>query len=244
MLDPIFPVTYIENENNCQSVDKINTRGHPEIQIPKMSFFISLLVWVLLSVSGGSSASGTLSPVYCTKESNGVHGQQSMLNCTALFVNDDVTIIRVIWAKNETRILEYHEGNFNPTNGFQFAVPDWNNKNRNVSLLLTNTKMEDMGEYTCTVETESGLDTKIVNLSVKAMPTPQTDRNRGLKPTEPPEPPQSRWIAPVVVIGSLIVGLLAALLLFKRRSRNNNGTNPSNVPTEEDCAEDQALKVV
>ncbi|XP_045073278.1 uncharacterized protein LOC121553985 isoform X2 [Coregonus clupeaformis] len=256
----------------------------------------------------------------CKTEYHGVYGQQSIVECIVKPVVEDLTIITVTWkrvgaaGKAAANLLEYHKDKINPTPGFKFAEPSWNKKNMNVSLLLTNTKMADNGEYECEVETDVGTAKATPSLSVTAKyktPTmssiPDTNiqentdvtifcnstgghqkgliwwfdhsgnnwtrsaelvaketddglfslaskftvlkatssytnytckvlnvngalegkasfeiqfvsRNLGSKADNLDSVSNTKWLAPVVVIGSLIIGLLASLLFFKKRS--------------------------
>ncbi|CAB1344677.1 unnamed protein product, partial [Coregonus sp. 'balchen'] len=106
----------------------------------------------------------------CKEEYHGVHDQQSLLECNVKTVQN-VTILTVTWKRvgGDASLLEYHKEENNSTLGFKFAVPSWNKKNMNVSLLLTNTKMADKGEYECMVETDSGDATATTSLSVTVM---------------------------------------------------------------------------
>ena len=108
----------------------------------------------------------------CKTEYHGVYGQQLILGCIVKPVVVDVTIITVTWkrmgatAKADANLLEYHKEKRELTPGFTFAEPSWNKKNMNVSLLLTNTKMADKGEYECMVTTDVGIATATISLSV------------------------------------------------------------------------------
>ncbi|KAL0970551.1 hypothetical protein UPYG_G00243650 [Umbra pygmaea] len=107
----------------------------------------------------------------CKNENHGVHGQRSLLECIVKSVVP-ISIRDLIW--NRVRedgmefLFEYFEGETFTTPGFTLAEPDWNNRNLNVSLLLTNTKMEDEGEYECDVLTDRGTATLRVSLKVTA----------------------------------------------------------------------------
>ncbi|XP_034150396.1 uncharacterized protein zgc:174863 isoform X2 [Esox lucius] len=238
----------------------------------------------------------------CKHEVYEVNGQQSLLECIVKCQEDNVTIIGVNWKKMGKDLLNYYKGTTDVSPGFQFAVPGWN-KSSNVSLLLTNTKMADMGEYECEVLTDRGHDKCTVSLNVTAMNTtpimnssPENniketiycnstdsaeekmiwwfdedsknltdsselvaqkkdngrfsisskltvrkdiskhytcnvlsitgvlERMESFESRSGPSPPKddrsvSQWVAPVVVIGSLIVGLLITLLICRRRSQ-------------------------
>ncbi|XP_020335363.1 uncharacterized protein LOC109888605 isoform X2 [Oncorhynchus kisutch] len=275
----------------------------------------------LAYISTGNSSESFVK-LECKTEYHGVYGQQLILGCIVKTVVDvvDVTIITVTWkrmgaaAKADANLLEYHKEKRELTPGFKFAEPSWNKTNMNVSLLLTNTKMADKGEYECMVTTDVGIATATISLSVTAKyktPTmsslPETNikentdvtifcnstgghqtgliwwfdefgsnwtrsaelvakemdnglfslsskftvlkatssytnytckvlnvngaeegmasfviqfasRDLGIKSDHLDTVSTTKWLAPVAVIGSLIIGLLAALLFFKRRS--------------------------
>lgn len=79
---------------------------------------------------------------------------------------ENVTIKHVTWKKGDTKLLMVHDGDLTHNiDGFQFADPDWK-VNLNASLLLTNTKMSDIGEYECMVYTTIGHQTAKTDLSV------------------------------------------------------------------------------
>ncbi|XP_038835005.1 uncharacterized protein LOC120032864 isoform X3 [Salvelinus namaycush] len=243
-----------------------------------------LIVVIHLACIRSGDSSEKFVNLECNEESHGVYGQQSLLQCNVKAVKK-VTILTVTWKRVEALLLEYNQDTFNPTPGFKFAEPSWNKKNTNVSLLLTNTKMADTGEYTCMVRTDSGDDTATTSLSVTGgqqkgsirwfdqfrndwtrsaeLVAKETEdgpfslsskfkvqkatssstnytcevlnvngavegmasfviqfapRDSGRKADKLDSDSTTNWLAPVVVIGSLIIGLLAALLLFKRRS--------------------------
>ncbi|KAL0970553.1 hypothetical protein UPYG_G00243670 [Umbra pygmaea] len=115
------------------------------------------------------SASEKLISLDCKNENHGVHGQKSLLECVVKSVTP-VSIQALTWkrVREDGTLLEYYEGKTLTTPGFTLAEPDWNNRNLNVSLLLTNTKMEDEGEYECDVLTDGGPDTIRVRLKVTA----------------------------------------------------------------------------
>nr|XP_029537793.1 uncharacterized protein LOC115142453 isoform X2 [Oncorhynchus nerka] len=275
----------------------------------------------LACISTGNSSESFVK-LECKTEYHGVYGQQLILGCIVKTVVDvvDVTIITVTWkrmgaaAKADANLLEYHKEKRELTPGFKFAEPSWNKTNMNVSLLLTNTKMADKGEYECMVTTDVGIATATISLSVTAKyktPTmsslPETNikentdvtifcnstgghqtgliwwfdefgsnwtrsaelvaketddglfslsskftvlkatssytnytckvlnvngaeegmasfviqfasRDLGIKSDHLDMVSTTKWLAPVAVIGSLIIGLLAALLFFKRHS--------------------------
>ncbi|KAL3996294.1 hypothetical protein ACER0C_008950 [Sarotherodon galilaeus] len=270
--------------------------------------------------------SGDFVKVECKAENVGQYGQQSLLECvvkTGETVNDP-TIRMVAWKKLTSPedegdlVLGFHSGKLDrPKRGYRFAEPLWDEKNMNVSLLITNTAVADDGYYKCMVITDSGDDNMVTTLKVQArysVPTvhsiPEkivpnkgstlicesrggypkgtlrwfdeekhewtkssemevTQSDAGLfqltsrllllrgstfpkytcavfnasgdkedeitfetkihetlidpdsDPTKP-QPETSKIVAPLVVIGSLIVGLLCALLLYRRRSQHGH----------------------
>ncbi|KAJ8001923.1 hypothetical protein DPEC_G00174450 [Dallia pectoralis] len=93
-------------------------------------------------------------------ECNGFSGEQTLLEYMFTPKDDRAmhTILIVAWNKVGTgeTVLEYNNNRITSAPGFQFAVPDWNDTNYNVSMLLTNTKMTDMGKYKCQVYTDMG----------------------------------------------------------------------------------------
>ncbi|XP_045073171.1 uncharacterized protein LOC123486052 isoform X2 [Coregonus clupeaformis] len=141
--------------------------------IQKMTSATSLLFLVIhfACIRAGNS-SETFVKLECKTEYHGVYGQQSIVECIVKPVVENVTIIMVTWkrvgaaAKAAANLLEYHTDKMNAIPGFKFAEPSWNKTNMNVSLLLTNTKMADNGEYECEVETDVGPAKATPNLSV------------------------------------------------------------------------------
>ncbi|XP_045547165.1 uncharacterized protein isoform X5 [Salmo salar] len=204
---------------------------------PKMTSATSFLFFAihLACIRAGNSFE-TFVKLECKEEYHGVYGQQSLLECIVKAVQN-VTILTVTWKRvgGDALLLEYHKHVNTSTLGFKFAEPSWNKKNMNVSLLLTNTKMADKGEYECMVRTDSGDATATISLSVTAMyksPTMSSSPENCIKQNtgvtifcnstgskdDFASDSTTQWLAPVGVIGSLVIGLLAALLIFKRRS--------------------------
>ncbi|XP_062304413.1 uncharacterized protein LOC134008858 isoform X2 [Osmerus eperlanus] len=105
----------------------------------------------------------------CPTEHHGVYGQRSLVKCIAKANMGEITTIKhVTWKKGAERVLMVTAGKLEmEKDGFQFADPDWK-VNMNTSLLLTNTKMSDMGEYECMVWTDVGHKTAKTHLSVTA----------------------------------------------------------------------------
>ncbi|XP_029358690.1 V-set domain-containing T-cell activation inhibitor 1 isoform X2 [Echeneis naucrates] len=73
-------------------------------------------------------------------------------------------------------------------------------------------------KYTCVVLNAKGDKEAEASYDVKAQTAEREDVNRAGLGFES----SSKIIAPVVVIGSLIIGLLLALLIYKRRTRSNH----------------------
>ncbi|XP_005947933.1 CD276 antigen isoform X2 [Haplochromis burtoni] len=266
--------------------------------------------------------------VECKAENVGHYGQQSLLECVVKTSSDvtDPNIRMVAWKKLTSPedegdlLLGFNRGKLDrPKRGYRFAEPSWNEKNMNVSLLITNTAVADDGDYKCIVITDSGDHNIVTTLKVQAryripsvhstpekivpnsestlicesrggypkgtlrwfdeegtdwtgsseMETKPSDDGlfqltsrlslfRGstfpiytcavfnasggkedsitfetnihdkIKDSDPtkPSPETSKIVAPLVVIGSLIVGLLL-LLLYRRRSQRGRGAVPA-----------------
>ncbi|CAI5679951.1 unnamed protein product [Oreochromis niloticus] len=278
-----------------------------------------LFIFTVLCISAVKSVGFV--KVECKAENMGQYGQQSLLECVVKTSTDitDPSILTVAWKKLTSPedegdlVLGFHRGKLDrPKRGYRFAEPLWDEKNMNVSLLITNTAVADDGYYKCMVITDSGDDSMVTTLKVQArysVPTvhsipekivPNTDstlicESRGgypkgtirwfdeenhewtrssemevtqsddglfqltsrlsllrgstfLKytcvvynasggkedeftfemPPPPPEPPPPgpntvkiyKIVVPLVVIGSLMVGLLCVLLIYRWRSRS------------------------
>ncbi|XP_026160205.1 uncharacterized protein LOC113128829 isoform X2 [Mastacembelus armatus] len=110
--------------------------------------------------------------VQCTTESVGQYGQQSLLDCNVKHSEEvsDFQIRVVVWKKEgvDEPVLMFNKEEITSQPGFQFAEPSWNNRNMNVSLLITNTKVVDSGAYGCMVIGNSGDDMSDTNLKVTA----------------------------------------------------------------------------
>ncbi|XP_026026348.1 uncharacterized protein LOC113024013 [Astatotilapia calliptera] len=115
--------------------------------------------------------------VECKSKNVGHYGQQSLLECvvkTGQFVTDP-NIRMVAWKKLTSPedegdlVLGFQRGKLDePKRGYRFAEPSWDEKNMNVSLLITNTAVADDGDYKCMVITDSGDDSMVTNLEVQA----------------------------------------------------------------------------
>ncbi|XP_035856250.1 uncharacterized protein zgc:174863 isoform X2 [Sander lucioperca] len=115
--------------------------------------------------------------VECQAENVGQYGQQSLLQCVVKTSQDvvDPEIRVVIWKKEGVEkqvknnpLLLFNRGEIKLKPGYSFAEPSWNVRNMNVSLLITNTAVEQEGDYTCTVITNSGDSSSSTSLKVTA----------------------------------------------------------------------------
>lgn len=70
----------------------------------------------------------------------------------------DPQIRFVSWTKEESEeeVLIFERGETTNLQGYEFAESSWNNRNMNISLLITNTAVKDEGVYTCSVMTNCG----------------------------------------------------------------------------------------
>uniref|UniRef100_A0A3Q3MSV8 Ig-like domain-containing protein n=1 Tax=Labrus bergylta TaxID=56723 RepID=A0A3Q3MSV8_9LABR len=184
-------------------------------------------------ISGGSSQSHAQSSVeiHCKTQNVGQYDQQSRLDCVIHHAEDleDPEIVVVTWSRQgvEEPILKYENGKLTSLPGYSFAEPSWNNKNVNVSLLIHKTAVKDEGVYTCHVTTDSGFNTNQTRLNVtgddqETEGDVQESLTTGLgQDTKDAKDSNmilaTKIVAPVLVVGSLIVGLLV-LLLYKRQS--------------------------
>ena len=98
----------------------------------------------------------------CKTGNVGQYGQQSMLDCVVTTAEEvkDPKIWVVAWKKkgSEDNLLVFHRGETKVQPGYRFAESSWNDRNMNISLLITNTTMVNSGDYTCLVMTDSGDD--------------------------------------------------------------------------------------
>ncbi|XP_031144748.1 CD276 antigen homolog isoform X1 [Sander lucioperca] len=115
--------------------------------------------------------------VECQTENVGQYGQQSLLQCVVKTSQDvvDPEIRVVLWKKEGVEkqvknnpLLLFNRGEIKLKPGYSFAEPSWNVRNMNVSLLITNTAVEQEGDYTCTVITNSGDSSSSTSLKVTA----------------------------------------------------------------------------
>lgn len=120
--------------------------------------------------------------VKCKPKTFGHYGQQSLLECVVQTSKDvqDAVIRVVAWKKlsspedEDGKIMLGYNKRESPqqpnpaTPGYRFAEPSWNEKNMNVSLLITKTAVADEGLYSCMVITDSGDHTSFTTLEVQA----------------------------------------------------------------------------
>lgn len=70
---------------------------------------------------------------------------------------EDPQFIFVSWRKKGTKQpLVHFYGKMMQLPGYSFAEPSWNNKNMNMSLLISNTSVQDEGTYNCDLMLDSG----------------------------------------------------------------------------------------
>ena len=63
----------------------------------------------------------------------------------------------IVWKKDGAALIQYKRGvDLKSKPGFTLAEPRWNETNLNVSLLVANTMMADIGRYRCMVLTNRG----------------------------------------------------------------------------------------
>lgn len=109
-------------------------------------------------------------------ENVGQYGQHSLLECVVKKTIDiiDPNIRVVAWKKLTSfkdegdLLLGFNRGRLDrPKRGYRFAEPLWDEKNMNVSLLITNTAVADDGDYKCIVITDSGDSSIVTTLKVQ-----------------------------------------------------------------------------
>ncbi|TNN48504.1 CD276 antigen [Liparis tanakae] len=282
----------------------------------------SLCILLVILISIGNAKTERFMSLDCKAEQLGQYGQQSLLECVIKKTQSDTMVRMVSWKKPNLTLLVFYKGKIiEKKDGFSFAQPSWNDRNMNVSLLIANTTVKDVGQYTCDVMTTAGNNVEAISFKVTAKysnPTivsspkafaPKTDGtltcesnggypkgqlrwfdedNKELTSDAPTEAKQTdgglfqlssrlvvgkessvskyicgvfnasggreeetpfhvqyapkteeqeqrkevdtatRIVAPVVVIGSLIAGLLLALLIYRKRSQQIR--RPSTAP--------------
>lgn len=106
----------------------------------------------------------------CNPESSGQHGQKSMLVCMVETSEEveDPQFIFVSWKKKGVKpaLVQFYTGTTTQRPGYSFAEPSWNNKNMNVSLLISNTSVQDEGTYNCELMLDSGVMSDNTRLTV------------------------------------------------------------------------------
>uniref|UniRef100_A0A1A8RAG7 Ig-like domain-containing protein n=1 Tax=Nothobranchius rachovii TaxID=451742 RepID=A0A1A8RAG7_9TELE len=125
--------------------------------------------------SAGAGVSGFVK-ITCNDRTVGQIGQPSLLNCVVKPTQDttDIDIVNVKWKRSgdAESFLNCHqdEGCTGTWPGYRFAdfSSEWDSKNMNISLLITNTQVKDETNYTCFVLTDSGHDEVDVDLQVTA----------------------------------------------------------------------------
>eukprot|EP00064_Thunnus_orientalis_P015984 superscaffoldBa00003078_g16047 len=114
--------------------------------------------------------------VECKTGNVGQYGQQSMLDCVVKTSEEikDPKILAVAWKKkgsedySDKTLLVFHKGETTLQPGYRFAESSWNDRNMNISLLITNTMMVNNGDYKCLVMTDSGDEETETSLRVTA----------------------------------------------------------------------------
>ncbi|KAJ3614142.1 hypothetical protein NHX12_017718, partial [Muraenolepis orangiensis] len=118
---------------------------------------------------------------------HGQFGHQSLLECIVSLSEEakGVKITKVYWYNDqlgtETLLINYTSSGHSSQPRFTLAEPNWTGTNLNVSMLVNNTMITDIGSYTCKVVTVRGSPSASTNLSVSApYSTPtigKTDKN-------------------------------------------------------------------
>lgn len=124
----------------------------------------------ILLISFKTFSSTAFVTVQCKDEQERQYGQKSMLDCLVIVSEEvaDPQILLVNWKKEgaEEPLLLYDEGKTEHLPRFSFAESPWNNGNMNVSLLITDTAVQDEDVYTCDVMMISGGDSSHTRLKV------------------------------------------------------------------------------
>lgn len=94
----------------------------------------------------------------CMKNQVAQRGQNSLLQCVLNTSKEvpDLKILRLVWKRSSIDVLEFRDGKINASKGYSFADPLWDNKNTNVSLLISEATVEQEGLYKCVVGTNVG----------------------------------------------------------------------------------------
>ncbi|KAM4585175.1 uncharacterized protein PAE49_004495 isoform 2-T2 [Odontesthes bonariensis] len=128
-------------------------------------------IFIFLMFIGKSAQSFV--EVHCESTNVGQYQHQSTLSCVvkpSQHQTSDFEITAVIWKKAGVAdpLLYFDLRDLKKAPGYSFAVDSWDKKNRNVSLLIADTKVADEGEYTCTVVTDIGDNKQTTSLKVSA----------------------------------------------------------------------------
>nr|XP_020466681.1 V-set domain-containing T-cell activation inhibitor 1-like isoform X1 [Monopterus albus] len=126
-------------------------------------------VCIIICITAGKTG---FVDVKCKTSNVGQYGQHSLLECVVETSKEAKGAqIRVVsWKKegDEKFLFLFQEGKTTRQPRYEFAEPSWNDKNMNVSLLITNTLLSDSGAYFCHVMTDRGYDDGDLYLEVTA----------------------------------------------------------------------------
>lgn len=127
-------------------------------------------MWILLVIliSIGHAKTEESTSLDCRAEQLGQYGQQSLLECVIKTTQNDLRVRVVSWKKAKLALLVFNKGKITKEDGFSFAQPSLNDRNMNVSLLITNTTVKHEGRYTCLVMTDDGHKEEAINFKVTA----------------------------------------------------------------------------
>uniref|UniRef100_I3KNZ4 Uncharacterized LOC100694338 n=1 Tax=Oreochromis niloticus TaxID=8128 RepID=I3KNZ4_ORENI len=135
------------------------------------------LLFIFTAICVTAVKSDEFVKIECKTTNVGDYGQQSLLECVIKTAElaQDATIRLVIWRKltspedeDGLPLVVFAKDKLNKKSGYRFAEPLWDKKNMNVSLLITNTAVEDDGYYKCTVITDRGDSSMLNTLKVQA----------------------------------------------------------------------------
>ncbi|XP_044201758.1 butyrophilin subfamily 1 member A1-like [Thunnus albacares] len=134
------------------------------------------ILFLFFIVIRAQSEGKTFVKVECKTGNVGQYGQQSMLDCVVTTAEEikDPKILAVAWKKkgsednSDKTLLVFHRGETTLQPGYRFAESSWNDRNMNISLLITNTMMVNNGDYKCLVMTDSGDEETETSLRVTA----------------------------------------------------------------------------
>ncbi|XP_061627598.1 programmed cell death 1 ligand 1 [Phyllopteryx taeniolatus] len=132
---------------------------------------VGIRLWLLTVVCvSGQNALSVFLQVVCQNENVGQYGRPSVVDCVIKTLQEvkDLTVTTVTWKKDGVRLLLFHNNKLEPTPGYSFADPSWNNKSLNVSLRIADTSVADHGNYTCLVMSDSGSHRSSASLRVTA----------------------------------------------------------------------------